>query len=97
MNHKCAIHSLSAFKQRTTEFVERLKATGDPIVLTINGKAAVVVQDSESYQKLLDIAEHSRVLDGIREGLEDMNAGRTISLDDFRKHVEQKLTIRRTP
>ncbi len=93
MNLNRDIHSLTEFKHRTPQFVEQLKETGEPIVLTINGKAALVVQDSESYQRLLDIAEEARVLEGIRQGLEDMKAGRTVSLGDFKKHVKQKYGI----
>ncbi len=33
------IHSLTDFKKKTSEFVEQLKQTGDPVVLTLNGKA----------------------------------------------------------
>ena len=84
------IHSLTDFKKNTTEFIQQLKATGEPVVLTINGKAALVVQDAASYQKLLDLAEEVRVIEGIRRGLEDMKAGRTISLDDFKDHVRKK-------
>jgi prevent-host-death family protein len=76
MNLTRDIHSLTDFKHKTPKFVRQLKETGDPIVLTINGKAALVIQDAESYQKLLDVAEEARVLDGIRRGLEDMKAGR---------------------
>jgi PHD/YefM family antitoxin component YafN of YafNO toxin-antitoxin module len=94
MNLNRDIRSLTDFKHRTPEFVEQLKETGEPIVLTINGKAALVVQDSESYQKLLDIAEEARVSEGIRQGLEDVKAGRTVSLDDFKKHVRQKHGIK---
>jgi PHD/YefM family antitoxin component YafN of YafNO toxin-antitoxin module len=84
------IHSLTEFKQNTPEFVQQLKETGEPLVLTINGKAELVVQDAESYQKLLDLAEEARVLEGIRQGLEDMKAGRTVTLDAFKEHVRQK-------
>ena len=35
------IHSLSDFKRNTNEFVERMRGSGHPLVLTINGKAAV--------------------------------------------------------
>jgi prevent-host-death family protein len=84
------IHSLTDFKKNTSEFVQQLKATGEPVVLTINGKAELVVQDAASYQKLREAAEEARVLEGIREGLEDMEAGRTVSLDDFKKHVRTK-------
>lgn len=84
------IHSLTDFKKNTPEFLRQLKDTGEPVVLTINGKAELVVQDAASYQKLLDLAEEAKVVEGIRQGLEDMKAGRTISLDDFKEHVREK-------
>lgn len=84
------IHSLSEFKQKTPEFVRQLKDTGEPIVLTVNGKAELVVQDAASYQKLLDLAEEARVLGGIRQGLEDMKAGRTIPLEAFKAHAQRE-------
>ena len=84
------IHSLTDFKKNTPEYLRQLKETGEPVVLTINGKAELVVQDAASYQKLLDLAEEARVVEGIRQGLEDMKAGRTLSLDDFKDHVRKK-------
>jgi PHD/YefM family antitoxin component YafN of YafNO toxin-antitoxin module len=84
------IHSLTDFKKHTPEFIRQLKDTGEPLVLTINGKAELVVQDAASYQKLLDLADEARVVEGIRQGLEDMKAGRTISLDDFKEHVRKE-------
>jgi prevent-host-death family protein len=94
MNLTRDIHSLTDFKQRTPEFVEQLKETGEPVVLTINGKAALVVQDAKSYQKLLDAAEEARVLEGIRKGLEDMKAGRSIPLGEFKRRVRRKHGIK---
>lgn len=34
-----------------------MKQTGEPIVLTVNGKAEVVVQDAKSYRQLLEKIE----------------------------------------
>ena len=68
----------------------QLKQIGEPLVLTINGKAELVVQDAAAYQKLRQVAEEARVLEGIRQGMEDMNAGRTVSLDEFKEHVRTK-------
>ena len=48
------INSLSNFKRNTSEFLRQLRETGHPIVLTINGKAELVVQDTASYQKLIE-------------------------------------------
>lgn len=84
---------LTDFKKNTPEFLRQLKETGEPVVLTINGKAELVVQDAASYQKLLDMAEEARVVEGIRQGLEDVKAGRTIGLQEFKQHVRNKHEI----
>ena len=84
------IHSLTDFKKNTSEFMSQLKETGEPVILTINGKAELVVQDAAAYQKLRQVAEEARVLEGIRQGLDDMRAGRTISLDEFKERARTK-------
>jgi prevent-host-death family protein len=67
------IRSVSDFKRNTSEILDRLKKTGNPLVLTVNGKAEVVVQDAEAYQELLERVE---TIEGIRRGLADVKAGR---------------------
>ncbi|MGO9596966.1 MAG: type II toxin-antitoxin system Phd/YefM family antitoxin [Isosphaeraceae bacterium] len=88
------IHSLTDFKKNTSSFVTQLKLTGEPVVLTINGKAELVVQDAAAYQKLRQAVEEARVIEGIRQGIEDMHAGRTLDLDEFKKHARTKHGIR---
>mgnify|MGYP000231380332 FL=1 len=68
------IRSLSDFKRNTVELLDRLRKTGHPLVLTINGKAEVVVQDAAAYQTLLDRLD---AIEGIQRGLADVKAGRT--------------------
>jgi prevent-host-death family protein len=48
------IHSLTDFKRRTSELVQQLHLTRRPIVLTVNGRPEVVVQEASAYQQLLD-------------------------------------------
>ena len=48
------IHSLTDFKRNTNAYVEQLQATQLPLVLTVNGKAAVVVQEAGAFQSLID-------------------------------------------
>lgn len=81
------IQSLSNFKRNTVEFIEQMKQTGNPLVLTVNGKAELVVQDAVSYQKLLDALERLEAIAGIQQGLEDIKANRTISLKDFEQEM----------
>ena len=68
------IRSLSDFKRNTIELLDRLRETGNPLVLTVNGKAELVVQDAAAYQALLDRVE---TIEGIQRGLADVRGGRT--------------------
>jgi prevent-host-death family protein len=77
------IDSLSNFKRNTSEFLRQLKETGQPVVLTINGKAELVVQDSASYQKLIELAERAEKMEALRESIEDMRAGRVVPVEDM--------------
>jgi PHD/YefM family antitoxin component YafN of YafNO toxin-antitoxin module len=77
MNIAQDIQPLTYFRRRSAEAVRQLKASRRPMVLTINGKAELVVQDAVSYQRLLDIAAQADAGEGIRQGLEDIAQGRT--------------------
>ena len=54
------IRSLSEFQRNTRDHIRRLTKTGRPEVLTINGKASVVIQDATAYQKLLDQLDEAK-------------------------------------
>jgi len=54
------IHSLTDFQRNTREHVERLKQTGRPEILTVNGEAQLVVQHAAAYQRMLEELERSR-------------------------------------
>ncbi len=84
------IHSLSDFKRNTSEYLERMRGTGHPLVLTINGKAELVVQDAAAYQKLLERVDEMEALDGIKRGLADVEAGRVTRLKEFEKEFRKK-------
>lgn len=83
------IHSLSDFKRNTSEFLEQMRGSGHPVVLTINGKAELVVQDALSYQKLLDRVDELEALEGVKRGLADVEAGRVTPLRQFEKEFRE--------
>lgn len=60
-----------------------MKKTKEPVVLTVNGKAAVVVQDAESYQKLLELKDRSEVVEILRQRLASQNRKKGRSAEDF--------------
>lgn len=84
------IPSLSEFKRKTSGFLSQMRDSGQPLVLTVNGKAELVVQDAVSYQRMLDRVEELETLAGIRQGLADVADGRVVSLGNFEKEFRAK-------
>ena len=83
------IHSLSDFKRNTSEFLEQMRGSGHPVILTINGKAELVVQDALSYQKLLDRVDELEAIERIKRGLADVEAGRVPPLRQFEREFRK--------
>jgi prevent-host-death family protein len=82
------IQSLTTFRRRSGDFLKQLKKTKRPVVLTVNGKAAAVVQDAAAYQRLLDIAAQADANEGIRQGLDDVANGRARPAREFFRAFE---------
>jgi PHD/YefM family antitoxin component YafN of YafNO toxin-antitoxin module len=51
------IGSLTDFARNTKAHLRRLKRTGRAELLTVNGKAEVVIQNASAYQQLLEELE----------------------------------------
>ena len=84
------LYSLTEFQRNAKEHLERLRRTGQPQVLTVNGKAALVVQDAASYQRLLDEKERLEAMVGIRRGIEAMKRDETRPLEDALNDLKRK-------
>jgi prevent-host-death family protein len=90
------IDSLTNFKRQTAEYLRQLHETGSPMVLTVNGKAKVVVQDAVAYQRLVELAaraDREEAVAAIREGLADADAGRTKPARKSLKSLAKKYGI----
>jgi prevent-host-death family protein len=83
LNLKEEINSLSDFKRNTGEFLKRLKKSGRPVVLTINGRAEIVVQDAESYQNLLEISERLETIEALKPAIAEMKSGKGESAESM--------------
>jgi prevent-host-death family protein len=89
------IQSLTTFRRQSGDFMKHLKKRKRPVVLTVNGKAAAVVQDAEAYQRLLHIAARADEEEAIRQGLEDAKAGRTRPAKEVFDEIRRKYDIPR--
>ncbi len=89
------IQSLTSFRRSSGDFMKRLRKSKRPVVLTVNGKAAAIVQDAEAYQRLLDIAARSDAEEGIRQGLDDVAHGRTRLAKEVFDQIRRKHAVPR--
>jgi PHD/YefM family antitoxin component YafN of YafNO toxin-antitoxin module len=89
------IKPLSNFKRDSVGVIDQLKQTGRPVVLTINGKAEVVVQDTKSYQRLLELIDRAEAVIGIRKGLDSMQRGEGIPAEVAFEKLRKKYKIPR--
>lgn len=88
------IRSLSEFQRNARSHIRRLKKTGKPEVLTVNGKAELVVQDAVSYQKLLDELDQAQAIKAIRLGLEQAERGEGRPMRKFIEEIAAKAGIK---
>lgn len=84
------IQSLSVFKRDSSKFIKQIKKTGEPLVLTVNGKAAAVVLDPDSYQSYLREKDWLDTMTALRQAREDVNAGRVQDAEDFFREFEER-------
>jgi prevent-host-death family protein len=89
------IQSLTTFRRRSGDFMKQLKKTKRPVVITVKGKAAAIVQDAGAYQRLLDIAASASAVEGIRQGIEDVKQGKVLPAREFFANFEAEHGIRR--
>ena len=93
MNLTEDIQSLSVFKRDTAKCLRRIKKSKRPMVLTVNGKPAMVVYDAASYAKFARERDKYEAIEGIRRGLEDVEAGRVTEAEAFFTEFEAKYGI----
>lgn len=69
--------SLTNFTSDPSPFLEKLRSSGEPMLLIQEGQAAVVVQDAASYQRILEKVDQLETIAAVKEGLRDSARGRT--------------------
>lgn len=83
------IQSLTDFKRNTARYLKKIKRSKSPIVLTVNGKAELVVQDAKAYQAMLDRVERAETVAALRKGIEEFKRGEfrpaREALEEFRR------------
>ena len=84
------VRSVTEFQRNIKDYIGRLKENKTPLVLTVNGRAELVVQDAESYQLILERLERAETLAAVTRGMEQLERGEGISLDEAENRLRKK-------
>ncbi len=87
-----AIHPVSDFSRKPAEHIKRLKKTGLSEILTVNGKAEIVIQDAKAYEKMVELLDS---LEKIARAAKSHDEGKGIPVNEFFKEFEKKHGLKR--
>src|SRR3989475_10501347 len=79
------VRSVTEFQRNIKDYVGRLKKKKTPLVLTVNGRAELVVQDAVTYQEMLARLERAETVAAIRRGMKQGERGEGIPLGEAEK------------
>ena len=87
------IQSLTSFKRNTIESVEQLKKNKSPLILTVNGKAELVVIGADEYEEMLERLEQAETVRAIKTGIEAFENGESHPAREALADLKKKYDI----
>lgn len=82
------VHPLSEFRAKVTSFVQQVRRTHRPVVVTHRGRSAAVLIDVADYEAMLEKLEF---IQDIRAAEDQLDQGRGISHETAKQRVLSKL------
>jgi prevent-host-death family protein len=88
MDYAKGIEPVTVLKTKSAELIRQARETGQPIIITQNGKPTAVLQDVESFQRQREALTLLKIL---AKGDQEISEGKVLSHDDVMRRVERKL------
>jgi antitoxin YefM len=85
------IQSLTAFRANVASFVDRVRETGRPLILTQHGKSAAVLLGAADYEALIEELE---ILRDIQISEQELAEGRGIPHDEVVRDLRAAVRAR---
>lgn len=89
------VRSVTEFQRNIKGYIGRIKEQKTPLVLTVNGRAELVVRDAESYHLLLERLESAETAAAIHHGIQQIERGEGIPLAEAVVQLRKKLGFSR--
>jgi prevent-host-death family protein len=81
------IQPLSTFRSNMSYYINKIKKTKRPLIITQNGKSSAILLDVHEYQSMIDKIE---VLEDIKLAEEQISSGKGISHSKVKKMFTKK-------
>lgn len=88
--------SLTDFRQRAAETLDRLNRTDEAEIITVNGEARAVLLSPKQFDQLTSDAVRASDLQAMQQSLQQIRAGKGIELDEALDGIRKKLTQKQT-
>jgi len=92
MKMKEDLRPVTYLKSKAADLLEQINTTHRPVVITQHGEARAVLQDPESYEQM---RRAIGLLKLVAQGESDVQAGRTMAVDEVFTRLRKTLTVRR--
>jgi prevent-host-death family protein len=88
MNYAKSIEPVTSLKTKSAELIRKMRRSGEPIIITQNGKPTAVLQDVESFQRQRDALLLLKLL---AKGDQELRAGKGIAHAAAARQLEDRL------
>ena len=86
---------LAEFKAQSASWLERVRASGHPVIITQNGKPAAVMLSPEEFDRIQQ-RNIDYVRSEIRAGEAAIAAGKVYSTNEVKAHLDSRRKARKT-
>ena len=84
------VRPLSEFRANAAAFVNQVRDTRRPLIITQHGRSAAVLLDVKAYE---DLVEHAELLHDVKMAETQITEGKYIEHADFKKYIFERLGI----
>jgi len=78
---------VAEFKVQISKYLNNIKSTGRPMVITQNGKPAAVLISPDDFDELV---YQKSLIESVNRGLSDVEKGNVISTKELRAELEKR-------
>jgi PHD/YefM family antitoxin component YafN of YafNO toxin-antitoxin module len=74
----------------TAQYVDRMEREGRPITLRVDDRPPLTIVDERAYQMLWELIDRIETIEAVRQGLRQVEEGRTLPLDELDRRLRKK-------